>query len=83
MPEKWYRIFKKKCQVDELPKDSTEIFQRNMLDRYLDCPDESFKNGVYREISNMCFSEFLSLLYLKSRTTKYLENDYQPAILDD
>ena len=42
-------------------EDITEIFQCNMLDRYLDRPDESFKNGMYREISNMCFSEFLSL----------------------
>ena len=83
MPEKRYRIFKKKCQIDELPEDSTEIFQRNMLDRYLDRPDESFKNGMYREISNMCFSKFLFLLYLKSRTTKDPEYDYQPVILDD
>ena len=64
-------------------EDSTEIFQRNMLDRYLDRPDESFKNGMYREISNMCFSGFLSLFYPKSRATKDLENDYQPVILDD
>ena len=83
MPEKRYRIYKKKCQIDELPEDSTEIFQRNMLDRYLDRPDESFKNGMYREMSNMCFSKFLFLLYLKSRTTKDPEYDYQPVILDD
>ena len=70
MPEKRYRIFQKKCQIDEPPEDSTELFQRNMLDRYLDRPDESFKNGMYREISNMCFSEFLSLFYPKSRTKK-------------
>ena len=38
MPEKWYRIFKKKCQIDELSEDSTERFQLNMLDRYLDRP---------------------------------------------
>ena len=66
-------------------EDSTEIFQRNMLDRYLDRPDESFKNGMYREISNMCFSEFLSLFYPKSKikNSKDLENDYQPVTLDD
>ena len=83
MPEKRYTIFKKKCQIDELPEDSTEIFQRNTLDRYLDRPDESFKNGMYREITNMCFSEFLPLFYTKSRTTKDLENDYHPVVLDD
>ena len=83
MPEKQYRIFKKKCQIDELPQDSTEILKRHMLDRYLDRPDESFKNGMYRDISNMCFSQFLSLFYPKSRTKKDLENDYQPIMPDD
>ena len=65
MPKKWYRIFEKKYQIDELPEDSTEVFQRNMLNRYFNHPDESFKNGMYREISNMFFSEFLSLFYPK------------------
>ena len=46
MPEKWYRIFIRKFQIDELPEDSTEIFQCNMLDRCLDRPDESMKNGM-------------------------------------
>ena len=56
-----------------------------MLDRYLDRPDGSFKNGMYREISNMCFSEFLSLFYPKSKikNSKDLANDYQPVTLDD
>ena len=54
-----------------------------MLDRYYDRPDESFGNGMHRDVSNMCFSEFLFLFNLKSRTTKDLENDYQPVILDD
>ena len=73
MPEKRYRIFKNKCQIDELPEDSTEIFLRIMLGRYLHRPDKSFKNGKYREIRNVRFSEFLSLFYPKSRT-KDLEN---------
>ena len=36
LPEKRFSIFKKKAEIDELPDDSTDIFQRNMLDRYLD-----------------------------------------------
>ena len=35
-PEKRYRIFKNKCQIDELSEDNNEIFQCNMLDRYPD-----------------------------------------------
>ena len=35
MLEKRYSIFKETCRIDELPEDSTEIFHRNMLNRYL------------------------------------------------
>ena len=42
--EKRYKIFKKKAETDELPDDSTDIFQRNMLDRCIDRPNEHFKN---------------------------------------
>ena len=31
----------------------------------------------------MCFSELLSLFYPNLRTTKDLESDYQPVVLDD
>ena len=46
MPEKRYRIFKKKCQIAELPEVSTEIFQCDMLDRHVDHLDESFQSGM-------------------------------------
>ena len=35
LPKKRYRIFKKKAETDDLPDDSTDTFQRNMLDYYL------------------------------------------------
>ena len=31
----------------------------------------------------MCFSELLSLFHPNLRTTKDLESDYQPVVLDD
>ena len=40
--ERRYRIFQNKEEIDELPDDSTDIFQRNMLDRYIDQPDKNF-----------------------------------------
>ena len=54
-----------------------------MLDIYLDRSDGSFKNGMYRETSNIYFSEFLSLFYPKSAIIKDLKIDYQSVILDD
>lgn len=35
--EKHYRMFKKKAEIDELPDDKIDLFQRNMLDCYFDC----------------------------------------------
>ena len=83
MQEKRYRSFKKKCQIDELLEDSTKIFLRNALERYVHRPDKSFNNGIHKEISNMCLSDLFSLFYSRSRTRKDLENDCQPVILDD
>ena len=83
MQEKRYKSFKKKCQIDELLEDSTKIFLRNALERYVDRPDKGFNNGIHKEISNMCLSDLFSLFYSRSRTIKDLENDCQPVILDD
>ena len=44
-PEKRDKIFKKKDEIDELPDDTTDILQLNMLDRYIDHQNEHFKNG--------------------------------------
>ena len=83
MPEKRYKIFKKKDKIDELPDDSTDKFHRNMLVRYIDCPNEHFKNGRYGQIDQLCFAEFLSLYYVLPKTRQTSENDCQAVVLDD
>ena len=60
MPEKRYKIFQNKEEIDELPEDSTDIFECNILDRYIDRPGKNFMAGRYRAIDVMCFAEFLS-----------------------
>ena len=67
LPECWYRIFPKKEELDELPDDSTDTFQKNMLDRYTDWPDSDFQNGKYAILENLCFAEFLSYYYVESK----------------
>ena len=64
IPEKKYRIFWNKEEIDELPEDSNDIFQRNMLERYIDRSDKNFMGGRYTAIDVMCFAEFLSYYYL-------------------
>ena len=83
LPEKRFRIFKKKAKIDELPDDSTDIFQRNILDRYLDRPNENFKNGEYKIIDQLCFAEFLSPYYIDAKQSEIFENDSQPVVLND
>lgn len=39
MPEKWFRMFWEKEEISELPNESTDIFQSNMLDFDLDRPN--------------------------------------------
>ena len=63
LPEKEYKIFKQKNEIDELPDDSTDFFQSNMLDRYLNRPSESLKNCSDKVIDKLCF-EFLSYHYI-------------------
>ena len=82
-PEKRDKIFKKKDEIDELPDDSTDILQLNMLDRYIDHQNEHFKNGWYRQIYQLCFAELLCISYVLPKTVQIFLNDYQPVVLND
>ena len=53
-----------------------------MLDRYLDRPSKSFKNGAYKVIDQLCFAEFLSYYYIVKKPVGNSENDCQPVLLD-
>lgn len=44
--------------MDGLSEDSTDVFQREMLDRYK--PDTNFQIGKYVEIDSLSFAEFLA-----------------------
>ena len=47
VPEKRYRMFRVKKIWRVSQGDSTDIFQRNMLDQYLDRPDATSKRGKF------------------------------------
>ena len=83
LPEKRYRICRSEEEITNMPSDSTDIFKKNMLDRYTDRPNRTFKNGKYRLIDSMCFAEFLSNYYLSVKQKSEERNDSQPEILED
>ena len=82
LPEKRYKIFEKKADIDELPDNSTDLFQYNMLD-HLDRPTRDFENGKYSITDQLSFAEFLSLHYTDPKSKDCSSNDCQPVELDD
>ena len=46
-------------EIRELPNESKDIFKKNMLDRYIDRPDEKFQNGKLASVNSLCYAEFL------------------------
>ena len=75
-------MFRTREELAELPEDSTDIFKRSMLDRYIDRPNSAFQGGKYTEIDKLCYAEFLSNYYLILKPIEGT-NDNQPEILTD
>ena len=75
------RMCKCKSEIELLDPESTDIFKRNMVDRYIDRPNKTFKKGRYRAVDNLCLANFFAYYY-----TDFVlpdTNDSQPVILDD
>ena len=63
-------------EIAELPDDSSDVYKRNMFDRYLGRPSI----GIYEIVGQLCFSEFVKHYQL---ALKPVENDCQPEELVD
>ena len=68
-------MVKSKEQLQVLPDDSTDVFKRNVIDRYMDRP----KSGKFACLKNVCLAQFASYYYKKSSP----ENDYQTEIIGE
>ena len=53
-----HRIFEKEVKTEELPDYSVDRFQRNMLERYLDQLNKSFKSDKYEIIISFVLQNF-------------------------
>ena len=83
LPEDRYRICHNEDEIKVMPEDSTDIFKRNMLDRYVDRPNLTYMGGKYSVLDKFCYAEFLAHYYLPSRQVCDEENDNQPEVLDE
>ena len=77
LPEDKYRhkVYCSEEELQEMCKDSTRIFKRNMLDRYMDRPVLIFSGGKYSILNRFCYAEFLAHHILVPRKTNNEEND--------
>ena len=78
LPEKRYRICLSEEKILELPEESTNVFKRNMLDRYTDCPNASLDGDKHALLEFFCHAEFLRYFYVTSTNTN--ENNWKMKI---
>ena len=67
LPENRYSMFRSEEEIKEPPDYSTDIYKRKMLDRYMDRPNSSFRNGKHTMVEKLCYAEFLSHYYITTK----------------
>ena len=78
IPSKRIRICKSVEEIEELNPDSTDIFKRNMVHRYIDWPNSQYKNGMNGIANHICFAAHYNLDYENKD-----KNDSQPDVLGE
>ena len=59
IPENHFKILLSQQEISELPNESEDIFKKNMLDKYMDMPDEKFQDWKLALVNFSYYSEFL------------------------
>ena len=84
LPEERSKVLLTEEQLSSLPEDSTDIFRRNNIDRYVARQSVSFCDGKYRIFDSFCFAEFTahySLIYKPKEANE--GEEYQADLLPD
>ena len=81
IPSLRIRICKSVEEIEKLDPDSTDIFKRNMVERYIDRSISQYKEGMYGIVDHICFAIFLAHYYLDYENKD--ENDSQPDVLGE
>ena len=79
LSESRLKMIKKKQDLEQLDEESTDIFQRNLIDRYTDRP-------YVDNVNNLCLAKFAAYYYKVSIYDSEYEdpaNDNQPQVLTD
>ena len=62
LPNNRIRMIKSKEELELLPDNSTDIFKKSIIDRYMDRPT----CGKFVSLKTVCLSQFASLYYKKN-----------------
>ena len=85
MPEDRSRILLSEEEIEKLPDDSRDVFQRNNIDWYKGHRSNiSFCGGKYGVLYSFCFAEFVAHYTLyKSDEINSVAGEYQADLLPD
>ena len=75
LPNNRIRMIKSKEELVLLPENSTDIFKKSIIDRYMD----RLTCGKSASLKTVCLAQFASLYYKKTSS----DNDYQPSFLEE
>ena len=84
LSEEHSKILQTEEQLSSLLEGSTDIFQRNNIDRYLAKPSVSFCDGKYSIPDSFCFAEFTAYYSLRYKPKETDEGEeYKPDLPPD
>ena len=75
LPHNGIRMIKYKKELELLSSNSTDIFKKSIIDRYMDRPT----CGKFALLKVACLAQFASLYYKKTSS----DNNYQPNVLEE
>ena len=75
--EKRFQVLLPEKELSELPDNSSNIFRRSHIDRYMERPSATFCNGKYSVSNVFCYAEFLVYYAHENKSSK--TSEYQPV----
>ena len=80
-PEERVQVLLSAKELNGLPDDSSNIFKKSNIDRYMERPGAIFCNGKYSILEDFCHAEFLAHHTFENKSSKSCE--YLPDELND
>ena len=68
-------------ELSRLPDNSSNIFKRSNIDRYMERPSATFSEIKYRVLNDICYAGFLAYCTFENKSNKTCK--YQPDDLGD